>query len=128
MAVNWIGPGVVTSVISDTNYTVDIPEKKNTNTIYYINLMKLYYKRPEYVNLILEEYNVEIEERTYLTLYPILLSLIFNELYREGNLESKLSTGQINTLRDLLIKYRKVFSTDPGTTHLVEMEIKLIDD
>ena len=36
MAFNWIGPGVVTSVISDTNYTVDIPEKKNKNTIYHI--------------------------------------------------------------------------------------------
>ena len=27
MAVNWIGPGKITSVISETNYTVDIPGK-----------------------------------------------------------------------------------------------------
>ena len=28
MAVSWLGPGIITSVVSDTNYTVDIPKNK----------------------------------------------------------------------------------------------------
>ena len=28
MSVNWIGPGIVTGVISETNHTIDLPEKK----------------------------------------------------------------------------------------------------
>ncbi|XP_035220599.1 uncharacterized protein LOC118193600 [Stegodyphus dumicola] len=43
MALNWIESGKVTSVISETNYTVEIPGKRSSDTIYHVNLMKPYY-------------------------------------------------------------------------------------
>ena len=50
MAVNWMGPGTVTSKVSETNYLVDLPEKRDKSTIYHVNLLKPYYKRTESVN------------------------------------------------------------------------------
>ena len=55
MSVNWIGPAIVTGVISETNCIIDISEGKNKNIIYHVNLMKPYFKRPEYLNLVIEE-------------------------------------------------------------------------
>ncbi|GFV26791.1 retrovirus-related Pol polyprotein from transposon 17.6 [Trichonephila clavipes] len=53
MDVNWIGPGKVLNKISETNYVVDLPGKRDT--IYHVNLMKPYHRRPESVNLEIEE-------------------------------------------------------------------------
>ena len=129
MAVNWLGPGTVTSVISDTNYTVDLPEKKNKSTIYHVNLLKPHHKRPEYINLLIEGDQEEIEEDANIP-YPVAdpTRFDFNELIKESELESKVSPEKLNGLHRVLAKHNKVFSSDPGKTHLVEMDIKLVDE
>ncbi|GFV09745.1 retrovirus-related Pol polyprotein from transposon 17.6 [Trichonephila clavipes] len=62
LEVNWIGPGKVLSRISDTNYVIDLPGRRNRSTIYHVNLLKPYHRRPELVSLVGEEVSDDIEE------------------------------------------------------------------
>ncbi|GFU56319.1 hypothetical protein TNCV_582531 [Trichonephila clavipes] len=82
LEVNWIGPGKVLSRISDTNYVIDLPGRRDRSTIYHVNLLKPYHRRPEL----------------------------------------------IDELKQVITKNKDVFSPDPGTTHLMRMDIELISD
>lgn len=62
MAAKWIGPGTITRIISQSNYTINIPEKRNKFTIYHINLIESYYSSSEFVNLLIDEECEETEE------------------------------------------------------------------
>ena len=129
MAVNWLGPGVVTGVISDTNYTVDIPERRNKDTIYHVNLMKLYHKRPEHVNLIIEDYGGRVEDDVGIP-YPLAdpNHFDYNDLIKESKLKGRIPEKNLKKLQNLLFCHREVFPTDPWTTPLVEMDIILVDE
>ncbi|GFW50923.1 hypothetical protein TNCV_3592051 [Trichonephila clavipes] len=82
LEVNWIGPGKVLSRISDTNYVIDLPGRRDRSTIYHVNLLKPYHRRSEL----------------------------------------------IDELKQVITKNKDVFSPDPGTTHLMRMDIELISD
>ncbi|GFT15517.1 retrovirus-related Pol polyprotein from transposon 297 [Trichonephila clavipes] len=122
MDVNWIGPGKVLNKISETNYVVDLPGKGDTS--YHVNLMKPYHWRPESVNLEIEEVSEDIERDEEIP-YPLKRSTTFDyeEICKEGHLLDKLSTDQIKELKNVIIKNKDVFSSDPGTTHLMKMDI-----
>ncbi|GFS76285.1 retrovirus-related Pol polyprotein from transposon 297 [Trichonephila clavipes] len=96
LAVQWIGPGTILNKISETNYFVEIPGRRETSQIYHINMLKPYYKRPEHVNA--------------------------------SELNKHLHDKQMDRLRELLNKYSKCFSNNPGLTNLVEHEIQLVSD
>ncbi|GFU09452.1 retrovirus-related Pol polyprotein from transposon 297, partial [Trichonephila clavipes] len=96
LAVLWIGPGTILNKISETNYLVEIPGRRETSQIYHINMLKPYYKRPEHVNA--------------------------------SELNKHLHDKQMDRLRELLNKYSKCFSNNPGLTNLVEHEIQLVSD
>ncbi|GFW06659.1 retrovirus-related Pol polyprotein from transposon 297 [Trichonephila clavipes] len=96
LAVQWIGPGTILNKISETNYLVEIPGRRETSQIYHINMLKPYYKRPEHVNA--------------------------------SELNKHLHDKQMDRLRELLNKYSKCFSNNPGLTNLVEHEIQLVSD
>ncbi|GFV18088.1 retrovirus-related Pol polyprotein from transposon 297 [Trichonephila clavipes] len=96
LAVQWIGPGTILNKISETNYLVEIPGRRETSQIYHINMLKPYYKRPEHVNA--------------------------------SELNKHLHDKQMDRLRELLSKYSKCFSNNPGLTNLVEHEIQLVSD
>ncbi|GBM54090.1 Retrovirus-related Pol polyprotein from transposon 412 [Araneus ventricosus] len=55
MAVQWTGPGVIESKLSETNYIVRKEGKKGKTQIYHINLLKPYHQRLERVNLQVKE-------------------------------------------------------------------------
>ncbi|GFX92681.1 CCHC-type domain-containing protein [Trichonephila clavipes] len=55
LAVQWIGSGTILNKISETNYLVEIPGRRETSQIYHINMLKPYYKRPEHVNVIIND-------------------------------------------------------------------------
>ncbi|GFS64347.1 retrovirus-related Pol polyprotein from transposon 297 [Trichonephila clavipes] len=96
LAVQWIGPGTILNKISETNYLVEIPGRRETSQIYHINMLKPYYKRPEHVNA--------------------------------SELNKHLHDKQMDRLRELLNRYSKCFSNNPGLTNLVEHEIQLVSD
>ncbi|GFW60013.1 retrovirus-related Pol polyprotein from transposon 17.6 [Trichonephila clavipes] len=49
-------------------------------------------------------------------------------ILRESQLQLKLSPSQIDELKQVITKNKDVFSPDPGTTHLMRMDIELISD
>ena len=40
LSVNWIGPGVIESKISEANYMVQLPKKHEKSQLYHVNLLK----------------------------------------------------------------------------------------
>ncbi|GFT05132.1 retrovirus-related Pol polyprotein from transposon 412 [Trichonephila clavipes] len=63
LAVQWIGPGTILNKISETNYLVEIPGRRETSQIYHINMLKPYYKRPEHVNVIINDETKKLSRR-----------------------------------------------------------------
>lgn len=45
-----------------------------------------------------------------------------------SELEKRVTESQIKKFKEVIEKNRKVFSSDPGRTHLVEMDIELLDE
>ncbi|GFS50080.1 retrovirus-related Pol polyprotein from transposon 17.6 [Trichonephila clavipes] len=129
LEVNWIGPGKVLSRISDTNYVIDLPGRRDRSTIYHVNLQKPYHRRPELVGLVVEEVSDDIEGDAEIP-YPDkqCTKFDYHEILRESQLQLKLSPSQIDELKQVITKNKDVFSPDPGTTNLMRMDIELISD
>ncbi|GFS50097.1 retrovirus-related Pol polyprotein from transposon 412 [Trichonephila clavipes] len=129
LEVNWIGPGKVLSRISDTNYVIDLPGRRDRGTIYHVNLLKPFHRRPELVSLVVEEVSDDIEGDAEI-LYPDkqCTKFDYHEILRESQLQLKLSPSQIDELKQVITKNKDVFSPDLGTTNLMRMDIELISD
>lgn len=131
LSVQWVGPGVVESQISDTNYVVRMSEKKDKTQIYHVNLLKPYHQRPEHINLILSDHMEISESETEIEIpYPNSNPNIydFEEIIRDSELSERLNLSQIEQLKAILSSHSIVFSNDPGKTHLVEHDIELISN
>ncbi|GFW76703.1 CCHC-type domain-containing protein [Trichonephila clavipes] len=131
LAVQWIGPGTILNKISETNYLVEIPGRRETSQIYHINMLKPYYKRPEHVNVIInDETKNSLADQELEIPYLENNSLVydFEDLIQTSELNKHLHDKQMDRLRELLSKYSKCFSNNPGLTNLVEHEIQLVSD
>ncbi|GFX06774.1 retrovirus-related Pol polyprotein from transposon 412 [Trichonephila clavipes] len=117
LAVQWIGPGTILNKISETNYLVEIPGRRETSQIYHINMLKPYYKRPEHVNVIIndetknsladQELEIPYLENNYLV-YD------FEDVIQASELNKHLHDKQMDRLRELLkINTLNVFQTIP---------------
>ncbi|GFX11617.1 retrovirus-related Pol polyprotein from transposon 297 [Trichonephila clavipes] len=131
LAVQWIGPGTILNKISETNYLVEIPGRRETSQIYHINMLKPYYKRPEHVNVIInDEMQNSLTDQELEIPYLENNSLVydFEDVIQASELNKHLHEKQMDRLRELLNKYSKCFSNNPGLTNLVEHEIQLVSD
>ncbi|GFW82484.1 retrovirus-related Pol polyprotein from transposon 17.6 [Trichonephila clavipes] len=129
LEVNSIGPGKVFSRISDTNYVIDLPGRRDRSTIYHLNLLKPYHWRPELLSLVVEEVSDDIEEDVEIPyLYKQFTKFDYHEILRESQLQLNLSPSQIDVLKQVITKNKDVFSLVPGTTYLMRMDIELISD
>ncbi|GFU55595.1 retrovirus-related Pol polyprotein from transposon 17.6 [Trichonephila clavipes] len=131
LAVQWIGPGTILNKISETNYLVEIPGRREASQIYHINMLKPYYKRPEHVNVIInDETQNSLADQELEIPYLENNSLVydFEDVIQASELNKHLHDKQMDRLRELLSKYSKCFSNNPGLTNLVEHEIQLVSD
>ncbi|GFV78023.1 retrovirus-related Pol polyprotein from transposon 297 [Trichonephila clavipes] len=131
LAVQWIGPGTILNKISETNYLVEIPGRRETSQIYHINMLKPYYKRPEHVNVIInDETKISLADQELEIPYLENNSLVydFEDVIQASELNKHLHDKQMDRLRELLSKYSKYFSNNPGLTNLAEHEIQLVSD
>ncbi|GFW94222.1 transposon Ty3-G Gag-Pol polyprotein [Trichonephila clavipes] len=131
LAVQWIGPGTILNKISETNYLVEIPGRRETSQIYHINMLKPYYKRLEHVNVIInDETQNSLADQELEIPYLENNSLVydFEDVIQASELNKHLHDKQMDRLRKLLNKYSKCFSNNPGLTNLVEHEIQLVSD
>ncbi|GFU25618.1 retrovirus-related Pol polyprotein from transposon 297 [Trichonephila clavipes] len=122
---NWIGPGKVLSRISDTNYVIDLPGRRDRSTIYHVNLRKPYHRRPEEGSLVVEEVSEDIKGDAEIP-YPDkqCTKFDYHEILRESQLQLKLFPSQIDELKQVITKNTDVFFPDPGTIHLMRMDIE----
>ncbi|GFX80046.1 retrovirus-related Pol polyprotein from transposon 412 [Trichonephila clavipes] len=131
LSVQWIGPGTILNKISETNYLVEIPGRRETSQIYHINMLKPYYKRPEHVNVVNnDETKNSLADQELEIPYLENNSLVydFEDVIQVSELNKHLHDKQMDRLRELLNKYSKCFSNNPGLTNLVEHEIQLVSD
>ncbi|GFX17427.1 retrovirus-related Pol polyprotein from transposon 297 [Trichonephila clavipes] len=131
LAVQWIGPGTILNKISETNYLVEIPGRRESSQIYDINMLKPYYKGPEHVNVIInDETKNSLADQELEIPYLENNSLVydFEDVIQASELNKHLHDKQMDRLRELLNKYSKCFSNNPGLTNLVEHEIQLVSD
>ncbi|GFW59144.1 retrovirus-related Pol polyprotein from transposon 297 [Trichonephila clavipes] len=93
LEVNWIGPGKVLSRISGYKLCDRSTRKKGPrSTIYHVNLLKPYHRRPELVSLVVEEDSDDIEGDAEIP-YPDkqCTKFDYHEILRESQLQLKLS-------------------------------------
>ncbi|GBN32904.1 hypothetical protein AVEN_139617-1 [Araneus ventricosus] len=113
MTVQWTGPSVIESKLSETNYIVRVEGKKDKTQIYHINLLKPYHQRLERVNLLVNwgEENQECETEELTILYSVSDPNIydFERIKADSALEERLSPTEIESLKQLLGRHKNIF-------------------
>ena len=110
LSVQWHGPGTVEGKISDTNYIVSLPGKREKSQIYHINLLKPYHSRSEMINLVEhDEMNdppdLEVEFPFYES-DPNVFNFV--EIVQYNNMQGRLSSDQIETLEGIVRKFSEI--------------------
>ncbi|GFU54946.1 retrovirus-related Pol polyprotein from transposon 297 [Trichonephila clavipes] len=102
-------------------------EEGDRSTIYHVNLLKPYHRRPELVSLVVEEVSDDIEGDAEIP-YPDkqCTKFDYHEILRESQLQLKLSPSQIDELKQVITKNKDVFSPDPGTIVLRQKDTNLV--
>ncbi|GFY52383.1 retrovirus-related Pol polyprotein from transposon 297 [Trichonephila inaurata madagascariensis] len=132
LSVQWKRPGRIEKKNSETNYVVSFNNNTDSNQVFHVNMLKPYYKRAEFINMInsrAKEDSNKLEEN-----FPCIDSnpniFDFDEITEHSQLENRLNIQQVEKIkeREILCRYSKIFSNERGKTHLVEHDIELIND
>ncbi|GFX72288.1 uncharacterized protein TNCV_4552101 [Trichonephila clavipes] len=110
---------------SEFNFEIDLPRKRDRSTIYRLNLIKLYRRKPEWANLVMENSSEGTDSET---LYSVKLFMDFGF---QGNLRKsqvyfKLPPDRSSYLRMINVKKKERFLPDPGTIVLRQKDINLV--
>ncbi|GFW56305.1 uncharacterized protein TNCV_1878251 [Trichonephila clavipes] len=110
---------------SEFNFEIDLPGERDCSTIYRLNLIKLYHRKPELANLVMENSSEGIVSET---LYSVKLFMDFGF---QGNLRKsqvyfKLPPDRSSYLRMINAKKKERFLPDPGTIVLRQKDINLV--
>ncbi|GFX93073.1 uncharacterized protein TNCV_140171 [Trichonephila clavipes] len=110
---------------SEFNFEIDLPGKRGRSTIYRLNFIKLYRRKPESANLVMENSSEEIDSET---LYSVKL---FMEFGFQGNLRKsqlyfKLPPDQSSYLRMNNSKKKEGFPPGHGMIVLRQKDTNLI--
>jgi hypothetical protein len=129
LLMQWKGPFKVLAKVGQNDYAIEVNDRRK---IFHINMLKKYNIRhlepptPVSVAAVIfgdvNDDNISGNE----TLVNEQLSSI-EETYLDVNINPDLSDDKKIQLKRLIYKYRNVFSSIPGTTHLAEHQINLTD-
>lgn len=144
LLMQWKGPYVVSKVVNEVDYTIDMGHVQKT---YHINMLKKYFRStsqvvgnsPIYVSELLELTEAPVINEDVVTLdhecnlaskndmigLPIVTP---KEKVTDVHVNTNLSEGQIHKIEQLIFSYPDVFTDLPGKTNLGEHDIKLIDE
>jgi hypothetical protein len=131
LLMHWKGPFQVVSKVGLNDYAIDVNGRKK---IFHINMLKRYFPRPTVkpipasVAAIMfgeDDENDALLGSEALTKEHMPLS---EETHLDVNLNPELTENQKTQLQSLVYKFKHIFSSKPGTTQLVEHNIKLTDD
>ncbi|GFX34176.1 uncharacterized protein TNCV_2072131 [Trichonephila clavipes] len=113
------------NVGSEFNFKIDLPGKRDRSTIYRLNLIKLYRRKPELANLVMENSSEGIESETLYSV-KLFMDIGFQGSLRKSQLYFKLPPDRNSYLRMINAKKKERFLPDPGTIILRQKDINLV--
>ncbi|GFT62550.1 uncharacterized protein TNCV_4358421 [Trichonephila clavipes] len=110
---------------SEFTFEIDLPGKRDHSTIYCLNLIKLYRRKPELANLVMENSSEGIHSET---LYSVRLFMDFGfqGKLRKSQLYFKLPPDRSSYLRMINAKKKERFLPESGTIFLRRKDINLV--
>ncbi|GFX99154.1 uncharacterized protein TNCV_2493351 [Trichonephila clavipes] len=110
---------------SEFNFVIDLPGKRDRSTIYRLNLIKLYRRKPELANLVMENSSEGIDSAT---LYSVKLFMDFGFQcnLRKSQLYFKLPPDRSSYLRMINAKKKERFLPESGTIVLRQKDVNLV--
>ncbi|GFV16501.1 uncharacterized protein TNCV_4785631 [Trichonephila clavipes] len=110
---------------SEFNFEIDLPGKRDRSTIYRLNLIKLYRRKPELANLVMKNSSEGIDSET-LHSVKLFMDFGFQGNLRKSQLYFKLPPDRSSYLRMINAKKKERFLPDPGTIVLRQKDINLV--
>ncbi|GFU88017.1 uncharacterized protein TNCV_1335861 [Trichonephila clavipes] len=110
---------------SEFNFEIDLPGKRDRSTIYRLNLIKLYRRKPELANLVMENSSEGIDSEILYSV-KLFMDFGFQGNLRKSQLYFKLPPDRSSYLRMINAKKKERFLPDPGTIVLRQKDINLI--
>ncbi|GFV02980.1 uncharacterized protein TNCV_2744431 [Trichonephila clavipes] len=107
------------------NFEIDLPGKRDRSTIYRLNLIKLYRRKPELANLVMKNSSEGIDSETLYSV-KLFMDLDFQGNLRKNQLYFKLLPDRSSYLRMINAKQKERFLPDPGTIVLRQKDINLV--
>ncbi|GFX09444.1 uncharacterized protein TNCV_4698301 [Trichonephila clavipes] len=115
----------MSNIGSEFNFEIDLPGKRDRSTIYRLNLIKLYRRKTELANLVMENSSEGIDSETLYSV-KLFMDFDFQGNLRKGQLYFKLPPDRSSYLRMINAKKKERFLPDPGTIVLRQKDINLI--
>ncbi len=118
----WLGPYTVTRKVGPVDYEIEMPDRRQKNKVFHVNLLKRYVRRvPEVligsaVRVVTGDEEGQDRDLTWSD-----GSLMKEEVPIKDNLE----LGQRNELNSLLAGYGDVLRDQPGKTTVIEHDIEM---
>ncbi|GFS50085.1 uncharacterized protein TNCV_881231 [Trichonephila clavipes] len=110
---------------SECSFEIDLPGKRDRSTIYRLNLIKLYRRKPELANLVMENSSEGIDSETLYSV-KLFMDVGFQGNLRKSQLYFKLPPDRSSYLRMINAKKKERFLPGPGTIVLRQMDINLV--
>ncbi|GFV57300.1 uncharacterized protein TNCV_2679901 [Trichonephila clavipes] len=110
---------------SEFNFEIDLPGKRDRSTIYRLNLIKLYRRKPELANLVMENSSEGIDSETLYSV-KLFMDFGFQGNLRKSQLYFKLPPDRSSYLRMINAKKKERFLPDPGMFVLRQKDINFV--
>ncbi|GFX83783.1 uncharacterized protein TNCV_350471 [Trichonephila clavipes] len=115
------------NVGSEFTFEIDLPEKRYRSTIYRLNFIKLYRRKPELANLVMENSSEGIDSETLYSV-KLFMDFGFQGNLRKSQLYFKLPPDRSSYLRMINAKKKGGFPSDPGTIVVRQKDINLVTE
>ena len=132
----FLGPYVVKEKLNDLDYVIETPDRRKSTQVCHINLLKPFYERDESVDkatVVLTKVSsrsqghVQGQQSKESEMSPVIESDVFVNNSNCSPIFSGLTESQIYDLNRVFHLFPRVFSDQPGKTHVMCHEIDLID-
>ncbi|GFY16014.1 uncharacterized protein TNCV_340631 [Trichonephila clavipes] len=110
---------------SEFTFEIDLPGKRDRSTIYRLNLIKLYRRKPELENLVMKNSSERIDSETLYSV-KLFMDFGFQGNLRKSQLYFKLPPDRSSYLRMINAKKKERFLPGPGTIVLKQKDINLV--
>ncbi|GFV86528.1 uncharacterized protein TNCV_2157191 [Trichonephila clavipes] len=110
---------------SECSFEIDLPGKRDRSTVYRLNLIKLYRRKPELENLVMKNSSEGIDSETLYSV-KLFMDFGFQGNLRKSQLYFKLPPDRSSYLRMINAKKKERFLPGPGTIVLRQKDINLV--